>query len=200
MEWRWATSGSDVVMSNRTEVEALTSEIGSVSTDARNEFGALTVEQLNWKPGADRWSVAQCFDHLITTNVAYFPVFDSIAKGQKQSRFLEQLPLFPSLWGKLLIKSLDPKTTRKLKAPTTFQPAASDLPGSIIDDFVKHQGRLAELIKATSDMAVDRIVMTSPAAKLITYSVMDAFRIVVVHEKRHFQQAKRVTEEGEFPR
>ena len=186
-------------MSNRTEVEALTNEIGAVSTDARNEFGALTVQQLNWKPGADRWSVAQCFDHLITTNVAYFPVFDSIAKGEKQSRLLEQLPLFPRLWGKLLIKSLDPKTTRKLKAPKTFQPATSDLPGSIIDDFVKHQGQLTVLMKATSDMDVDRIVMTSPAAKLITYSVMDAFRIVVVHEKRHFQQAKRVTEEVGFP-
>jgi len=186
-------------MRNRIEVETLTKEIKVVSEGARNEFGALTVEQLNWKPGAERWSVAQCFDHLVTTNVGYFPVFESIAKGQKQSTFVERLPVVPSLWAKLLIKSLDPKTTRKLKAPAPFQPATSDLPGSIIDDFVKHQSRLAELMEATADMDVDRIVMTSPAAKMITYTVMDAFRIVVVHEKRHFQQAKRVTEEGGFP-
>lgn len=187
-------------MRNRIEVETLTKEIKVVSEGARNEFGALTVEQLNWKPGAERWSVAQCFDHLVTTNVGYFPVFESIAKGQKQSTFVERLPVVPSLWAKLLIKSLDPKTTRKLKAPAPFQPATSDLPGSIIDDFVEHQCRLAELMEATADMDVDRIVMTSPAAKMITYTVMDAFRIVVVHEKRHFQQAKRVTEEGGFPR
>jgi hypothetical protein len=29
--------------------------------------------------------------------------------------------------------------------------------------------------------------------------LMDAYRIIVVHERRHFQQAQRVTEESEFP-
>jgi hypothetical protein len=28
---------------------------------------------------------------------------------------------------------------------------------------------------------------------------MDAYRVIVVHEHRHFQQAKRVTEESGFP-
>jgi hypothetical protein len=28
---------------------------------------------------------------------------------------------------------------------------------------------------------------------------MDAYRLIVVHEQRHFQQAKRVTEETGFP-
>jgi hypothetical protein len=28
---------------------------------------------------------------------------------------------------------------------------------------------------------------------------MDAYRIIVVHEQRHFQQAKRVAEESGFP-
>jgi hypothetical protein len=28
---------------------------------------------------------------------------------------------------------------------------------------------------------------------------MDAYRLIVVHDQRHFQQAKRVTEESSFP-
>jgi hypothetical protein len=50
------------------------------------------------------------------------------------------MPLLPGL-GKLLIKSLDPATTRKLKAPKKFQPAQSDIRASVIDDFVEQQGR-----------------------------------------------------------
>jgi hypothetical protein len=33
----------------------------------------------------------------------------------------------------------------------------------------------------------------------MTYSLMDAYRVIVVHEQRHFQQAQRVTEEAAFP-
>jgi hypothetical protein len=29
--------------------------------------------------------------------------------------------------------------------------------------------------------------------------LLDAYRIIVVHEQRHFQQAKRVTDERGFP-
>jgi len=36
-------------------------------------------------------------------------------------------------------------------------------------------------------------------SRLITYSLMDAFRIVVVHEQNHFVQASRVLEMPGFP-
>jgi sulfite reductase beta subunit-like hemoprotein len=50
------------------------------------------------------------------------------------------------------------------------------------------------------DLDLEKIVITSPVAAAITYSLMDAYRLIVVHEQRHFQQARRVTEEPGFPR
>jgi hypothetical protein len=35
---------------------------------------------------------------------------------------------------------------------------------------------------------------------LMTYSLSDTLKIFVEHEKRHFRQARRVTEMQEFPR
>ena len=86
-----------------------------------------------------------------------------------------------------------------MKAPKKFQPAQSDVSGSIVHDFVTQQGQLLEKIQATANLDLERIVITSPAANLITYSLMDAYRIIVVHERRHFQQAQRVTEQSGFP-
>ena len=186
-------------MRNGNELQQLKDDLQTIAGDTRNQFGKLSVEQLNWKPAADRWSVAQCFDHLLTGNAAYFPIFDSVISGQKQTRVVERLPLFPKVWGRLLIKSLDPKTTRKMKAPAGFQPSSSNIPGSIIDDFVAQQKRVSDSIDATRNLEPERIVITSPAVSLVTYSLLDAFRIIVVHEKRHFQQAQRVTEEPLFP-
>jgi len=107
--------------------------------------------------------------------------------------------VLPGLAGKLLIKSLEPATTRKLKAPKRFQPAQSDISGSVINDFVDLQGKVVEKMKATEHLDLERIVITSPVSAAITYSLMDAYRIIVVHEQRHFQQAKRVMEETGFP-
>ena len=181
------------------EVDSLVSQADAIAQDAQKVFGGLSKEQLNWKPGAERWSVAQCFDHLISANNGYLPIIDDVVKGQKKSSIWQKLPFFPAILGKLLIKSLDPAQTRKIKAPKRFQPAQSDVSGSIIHDFAAQQERLIEKIKATSNLDLEHIVITSPAASFVTYSLMDAYRIVVVHERRHFQQAQRVTEESGFP-
>jgi hypothetical protein len=169
-----------------------------VAADVKSTFGNLSPAQLNWKPSAERWSVGQCFDHLLTSNKGYLPIIDDVLKGRKRS-FLENMPFLPGLAGKLLIKSLDPATTRKIKAPKRFEPARSDITTSVINDFVDQQTRIVEKMKATEHLDLEKIIITSPAVAAVTYSLMDAYRIIVVHEHRHFQQAKRVTEEASFP-
>ena len=180
------------------DLPSLIAEANLVASETKSKFGRLTAAQLNWKPSADRWSVAQCFDHLLNSNKDYLPIFDSVLAGRK-STFWEKMPVLPGLAGKMMIKTLDPASTRKLKAPKNFEPAQSDLSPSVIDDFVHQQRRIVEKMQATEHLDLEKIVITSPALAAITYSLMDAYRIIVVHEQRHFQQAKRVTEETGFP-
>jgi DinB superfamily len=171
----------------------------NVGNEARSTFGQLTPSQLNWKPSPERWSVAQCFDHLLSSNRDYFPVIDKVLAGYKPT-FWQSMPVLPGLMGKLLIKSLDPASTRKIKAPKRFQPAQSDISGSVINDFVEQQQQIIAKMKATEHLDLEKIVITSPVAGAVIYSLMDAYRVIVVHEQRHFQQAKRVTEEAGFPK
>ena len=170
----------------------------NIANDADSAFSHLSPAQLNWKPSADRWSVAQCFDHLLSSNKGYFPVIEDVLAGKKRT-FWERVPVLPGLAGKLLIKSMEPTSTRKVKAPKRFQPAQSDISASVINDFVAQQGKLVEKMKASEHLDLERIVITSPVSAAITYSLMDAYRLIVVHEQRHFQQAKRVMEESAFP-
>lgn len=181
------------------QLDTVMQDARTIAADARSSFGSLSATQLNWKPSAGRWSIAQCFDHLITTNKGFFPVVESVLKGTKKTTFWERLPILPGLAGKLMIKSLDPASARKFKAPKHFEPAQSNISAGIIDDFVAQQDKIVEGMKATSHLDLKRIVVTSPAAAFVTYSLMDAYRIIVVHERRHFQQARRVAEESAFP-
>jgi hypothetical protein len=183
----------------KADLKSLVATASDVATDTKSAFGELSPAQLNWKPAPERWSVAQCFEHLITSNKGYLPIIDAVLAGRKQT-FWERMPLVPGLGGKLLIKSLDPASTRKLKAPKRFQPAESDIDAAVINDFVAQQTKIVEKMNATAHLDLEKIVITSPALAAITYSLMDAYRIIVVHEHRHFQQAKRVTEEPMFPK
>ena len=180
------------------QLDVLVSEAREIAADTHAGFATLTPQQLNWKPSVDQWSIAQCFDHLMTANGAYFPIFEKVLSGEKEKTFWERLPWLPAFWGNLLIKSLDPESTRKLKAPKIFHPSSSTVDGAIIRRFIDQQNQVIRYMKATENLDLDKIKISSPVTNLITYSLMDAYRIIVVHEKRHFLQAVRVSEMDGF--
>ena len=182
------------------ELNNLMSELEQISENARNTFGRFSAEQINWKPSAESWSVGQCFEHLIKINSEYFPEYESIINGERKQTFWENYSPFSGFFGNLLFKSLSPQAERKLKAPKTAQPAVSDISPAIIEDFVKHQTEMIDKIRQTENLDTKKIILTSPFLKAITYSLFDSYRIIVTHEKRHFQQAERVTRKEDFPK
>ena len=40
----------------------------AMAADVPASFGRLDVRQLNWRPDATKWSVAQCLEHLLAAN------------------------------------------------------------------------------------------------------------------------------------
>jgi len=175
-------------------------ELEEIAADAQKTFGNLSAEQINWKPDAESWSVGQCFDHLIKINTAYFPEFETIIKGERKQTFWEKYSPLSGIFGSLLYKSLSPQAARKLKAPRVVQPSASDIAPTIIEDFVRHQTEVIDKIRQTEKLNPKKIILTSPFAKFVTYSLFDGFRIIATHERRHFAQAERVTQAENFPR
>ena len=105
----------------------------------------------------------------------------------------------PRLFGRVLIDTLRPDSGRRVKARPAFYPSSSDIAPTIVAAFLEQQARLMGLMDASRGLDLDRIVITSPVAGFVTYSLMDACRIIVVHEQNHFVQAQRVTESPGFP-
>jgi hypothetical protein len=56
-----------------------------------------------------------------------------------------------------------------------------------------------DTIKAADKFDWKKTRVSSPFMSLITYSLNDAFKIVVEHEKRHLRQAGRVMQMEGFP-
>jgi len=174
-------------------------EAEAIAQDVPVALGQLNAEQLNWKPNAESWSVGQCLEHLMAADYAMFGAFDEVLSGQKRATRWERMPLLPSLFGRLMVKAVSPQATQKLKAPPKIQPTTSTIDAQIVSRFGKHQRELISRLQGLENFFVEKIVMTSPLMKLITYSVLDACRLIVAHERRHLAQAKRVMETTGFP-
>ncbi len=176
----------------------LISELQNISAETQKTFGKLSAEQINWKPSEDGWSVGQCFEHLIKTNELFYGELDKIASGVRRNSFLENWSPLSGFFGNLLIGSLK-KDERKFKAPTQKIVPPSEIDANIIEIFAAHQAELIEKIKQSEAADWNKIKITSPFMKLITYRLADGFQVIVEHEKRHFRQAERVMLTNGFP-
>jgi hypothetical protein len=181
------------------ELPALITEAQAIATDVRNTFGHLNATQLNWKPSAEQWSVAQCFAHLIAINSGYFPIIERVVRGEHKPSLHERLPLLPRLFGSLVLSAVKPEASRKLKANARFEPSASAIDADIIAKFEAHQRAVVDHMRMTEGVDLRRLIITSPVASIATYSLLDAYRILVAHERRHMAQAGRVMESSGFP-
>lgn len=180
-------------------LSALFGEAESIRDEAQAAFGHLSHAQLNWKPSPQQWSVGQCFDHLILTNEPYFPLFAKIAAGEHERSLWQRVPLLPSVFGRLVLGAVSPQSARKIKARPGFLPAASDIDAQIISRFARHQEELLRLMKATEGIEVEKVIITSAISPVVIYSLLDGYRIMVTHERRHFLQAERVMGTEGFP-
>ena len=169
-------------------------EAEAIARDAQTLFGHLGAQQLNWKPAADSWSVGQCLDHLIAINRAYYPTFDQILKGRYPRTWRHRLPFLPGLFGRVMIKALSPVVRQKYKSPGPARPSASSIDPSIVARFITQQHETLARMKSLENHKPARTIITSPFSNVIVYSLLDTFRLIVAHERRHFAQAERVLE------
>jgi DinB superfamily len=182
------------------EIDGFVAELEEIASDATKVFGGLSPAQLNWKPSAEQWSVGQCFDHLITTNASFFPDMERVAAGGHRNSLWASVSPLSGFFGRFILGALDPVKGRKIKAPRAFLPASSDVGADVISRFARNLSEVNERMRATEGVDLGRTIITSPAMGLVTYSLLDAYRIFGAHGRRHFEQARKVTEAEGFPK
>lgn len=179
-------------------IEEVVKELESAGSDARQSFGSLSEKQLNWKPSEKGWSVAQCLDHLIRSNVEFDDDWPKLHTGTRTSSFVEKWSPLTGFWGRFLIKTLA-NDAKKAKAPSKAIVPPSDIEPGIVDRFIENIEVTNKNIAACNGLDLKKTILTSPFLGIVTYNLDDAFSILVEHTKRHIRQAKRVTEADGFP-
>jgi len=167
-----------------------TTKIDETTNGFKKAFGNLSAEQLNWKPNATIWSIAQNMDHLIVINGTYYPVIKTIRDGNYKLPFIGKMGFMVNFLGKTVLNAVQPDRKKKMKTFPIWEPAKSKIDADIVNRLEKHHEELKQLITGCSDLLEKDTIISSPANKNIVYKLETAFDIITTHEQRHLEQAK----------
>lgn len=181
-------------------LQTVDAEAKKNSEQAANLAGKLSETQLSWTSAPDRWSVAQCLDHLAATSKAFEPYLTAaISRGRDKWPVPSPIPYRPSLVGGWLIKQVVPEATRKVPSPKVFRPSRSPVIENVLEKFLRQQDEFLRFVREAEGLDYNKTRLRSPVTPIMRYSLADAFVVTVVHGWRHLAQAQRMIETPGFP-
>lgn len=170
--------------------------ISNLFSDTRNNIDfvenlkLLSDQELNKRLHQNSWSILECIQHLNMYSDFYHVEIDS---KMKKSRISPSEYFESGLIGNYFVDSmcLD-KSSKKMKTPQKMNPIFMNLNRDILDNFIKSQYNLIELLEIAKSKNLSKIKTNISLTKLIKIRLGDTFRFIINHNVRHINQVKRI--------
>jgi hypothetical protein len=181
------------------DIQGIFDDLEANDRRASDLVHGLSDEQLNWRPDARSWSIAQCLDHLNVSNRIYLaPMLAGIEAGRRAGK-TRKGPIRSGFLERLFIGNLEPPPKRKLPAPRKLVPAARKQKAEVMKEWRLAQDETRSLLHAAAGLDLNRIRFVNPLIPLIRFTVGTGFLVIAAHERRHLWQAERVKANPAFP-
>jgi len=154
----------------------------------------LSDAQWNFKPGPDRWSVAECVEHVtLSQDLIYGVVTGNLVKSPAEPAKREAVK------GKdQTILTMTPDRSHKFKAPEALVPTKKfGTPAETLKHYDTAHDRMVEYVKTTQDDLRDHF-QDHPA-----FGPLDGYQwilLVAAHTRRHTEQILEVKAALNFPK
>jgi hypothetical protein len=186
----------DVAQALQPEIQDYLRQFEDATSTAQHVVEGLTDEQLQWQPGPDRWSIAECFSHMNVTADKYYPPIDKSMRLARERGLLGQGPYRHGFLMNKFIRMLEPPPRRSFKAPRPFAPRSRAVEDEI-PNFFSHQDAIKNRVREANGLDLARVKMVSPITRLLRMTLGQSFALLAAHERRHLWQAARVRDEME---
>jgi hypothetical protein len=165
------------------------------ATTARLRALVDTMDDATWRarPGRNRWSAAECVEHLNLTSRAYLPLLrDAVregrARGMTDAGGAQRIGFVS--W--FLLRAQEPpvKHSRRIRTTMPFVPRQVGPKPDVVREYERLQRELVQLLVEAEGLALSRIRVRSPFFARLRYSVYLALRVIPAHQRRHLWQAE----------
>lgn len=165
-------------------------------TDSRNHMmevlDGLTDEQLDFKATPESWSIAECVEHLATTETAFGGMIQqTVAEGNNPAMKDSVQVTDEGLYNIIIDRS------NKVKTPQPFEPSGQfGSHEAALEAFATKRAAHIEYVKTTDDDLRNRFNSNLP------FGTVDAYQLLIFaagHSERHILQMEEVMGHDEFP-
>ena len=145
-------------------------------------------------PTKDRWSIAECYSHLINYGDLYFENIASAISKNVDTISVVNRPFPPRWLAKKVISFFEPPYKMKLKTIKAMKPV--DTSGykrmELLDEYLNLQNRLiAQLENAhQKHVHLGRSKVSHPIFPIIKMTLSECFLLLEAHQRRHQWQAE----------
>ena len=164
------------------QLAAISESLESAQSRLRSWSDRVSERDWSRKPGPERWSAANCVEHLNLTSEAYVPLLrDALAEARELGRSPTTLHYSRDALGWFMSMMIGPMRHigkfRIGRVKTT-------------SDFVRLQAELLTIVRNSDGLPIDRVRIVSPFGGKMRYNAYSALVIVARHQHRHLDQAE----------
>jgi hypothetical protein len=187
------------VMSVFPDIQSLQDRFAEAARDGEALVAGLSEQLALWRPSSESWSVAECFDHLATTNRVYLEAMRPSALRAREQKRERRGPARPGILGRWFARSMEPpvKPRFKMKAPRSIHPRSTQSPKEIYDGFVDSHNAVQEFLRENANLDLAGVTFPNPFIKSFRFSLATGLHVLAAHERRHIWQGWRVREAAE---
>lgn len=184
------------------DVDELARQFHENRDHAQRLAGTLSHFQFNWRAAPERWSIAECLQHLNTTEYLVLKTARPIVDRAKAQGITGKGPFTYGWFSRWFEGIMEPPPKRAFKAPAAFAVP----PGSSLDrdktlaDFAALGTKWQECLDLSRQLDLKRIKVPSAAMPLMRLPLGATYRVQTAHERRHLWQAEQVRKDAKFPR
>ena len=172
----------------------------SIKTDAQKLLGDLNELQFNWQPTTDRWSIAQCIDHLVVTGRSSLSNTLRAINEARSKGLLSPGPFRYGLIERWFVRQMEPPARMTFKAPKAYMPSAYQPYAEIVTSFYNLQEEFLACIEGANGIDLSRTKVSNVVSRWFRLSLGQELAFNAAHERRHLWQAGRVKEKLGFSR
>ena len=148
----------------------------------------LSDAQWNFKPGPDRWSIAEVLEHTTVTTQLVCTIFPKLAQAPAPPE-RDEKQVDAMLLAKL------PDRSVKFNAPEQLQPTGRWTPAAALERYNASWKELSDVLRTSSDLR-------GHAVKHPAFGPLDGYQWILAaaeHTKRHTSQILEVKQDPRYP-
>jgi hypothetical protein len=156
--------------------------------------------QLNFRPGKNKWSILEVFEHMNIVMSQYFPAIESHIRELKSAGVKSDEPFKPTWFGNLFIWFILPENKLKVKTVRNFKPRSQNLSKeTVLNRFNELTAQLERFIIESDGLPLNGKKIKSPASRLVRFTLGEVLWLLTAHNHRHVLQIRRIQESPNFP-